>query len=244
MLDFIGGLIGAGTKLLGGIFSNNESEKIAQQNIAAQQQYAQNRIQWTVDDAKKAGINPLAALGNATQSFSNVVGSTALGDSIGDAGQSLGRAVAAASPLKQRAAELELQLAQAKIDNIKSDTVANQARASAIATRLGAPGTPPAYPVADLPPGVVQHAAWGDPRGPVQQLEARYWDRDGKLTVIPSEKAASPLQTLAALPTNAYMALRSGIADYATPWLTEAYGSAARAVQDFNAAVYDRNNPY
>lgn len=197
MLDFIGGLIGAGTKLLGGIFGQNAQEKVAQQNIAAQQAYAQNRIQWTVADAKAAGINPLAALGNATQSYSNVVGSTALGDSMGEAGQSLGRAVAAVAPQKLRQAELENQLLEAKIENIRSDTVANMKKASDQQVKLGQPGTAVPFPTPD-------------PRGPVINLVQRAFDpRTGEYVWIPSEKAASPLQTLAATPLNAALAGRS-----------------------------------
>lgn len=235
-MDFLSGLIGAGAKIFGGILGQNSQEQITQQNIAEQNYLASNRIQLTVDDAKKAGINPLAALGNATQTWSNVAGSTALGDSIGSAGQDIGRAVAAMAPVKLRNAELENKLLEAKIRNFDSDTVSNMKDNSDIATKLGQPGTPPAYPPVNLPGGVIQHVSWGDPRGPVRPLENRFLDRDGTIVNLPSDKAASPLQTLYALPTNALGAVR-GANDY----LEGVYGQAARAVQDFNASIYDRN---
>lgn len=225
-MDFLGSIIGAGAKLLGGIFGNNEQEKINQenianqnainqQNIAEQEKFAQTGIQWKVADANKAGINPLAALGASTNSFSNVVGSTsvasnALGEAMGDAGQQLGRAVAAASPQAQRQAELENKLLEAKIANVNSDTVKNTADASQMATRLGAPGLPPALRNVPLPPE--------DPRGPVLPLMQRFRDRDGSIVWLPSEKAASPLQTMGAANINASMAARSTAEMLADPF--------------------------
>lgn len=233
-MELLGGLIGAGASIFNGIENRSAAQSLNNQNIANQLMFARNRIQWTVADANKAGINPLAALGNATQTYSNVTGDTGLGDSVARSGQDIGRAVAALAPIKVRNAELENLLLEAKIRNFDSDTVANMKAASDIHKNLGQPGTPP---------GVDVPFPRSDPRGPVEQLEQRFWDRDGKLVTIPSVKAASPLQTLGALPTNALMAIRSA-GDYVEPFLSGLYGQASRAVQDFNAAVYNRNNPY
>ncbi|QCQ85084.1 DNA pilot protein [Blackfly microvirus SF02] len=229
MLDFIGSLIGAGAKIFGGQQSASAAEKIAQENIANQRDVAQNRIQWTVQDAEKAGINPLAALGNATQSYSNVVGSDALGSSIGDAGQSLGRAVAAMAPVKLRNAELENQLLEAKIKNMDSDTVSNMKAASDQVTKLGQPGTAVPFPTPD-------------PRGAVINLMQRARDpRTGEIVWIPSKDAASPLQTLAALPTNAALAGRGasegliGFDGGSDSWMPfrGVTGAVGRAVQNY-----------
>lgn len=222
----IGALIAGGSSLLGGIFNRSSQESINQQNIANQQainaqniaeqeKFAQNTIQWKVADANKAGINPLAALGASTSSFSNIAGSTSLadkslGESMGSAGQAIGRAVAAQSPTALRAAELENKLLEAKIANVNSDTVKNQSDTSQIATRLGAPGLPPGVPMPR-----------SDPRGPVIELYQRARDyHTGEIYDIPSEKAASPLQTLAASPTNISMAAQT------------AAGNLAKAPQD------------
>src|SRR5215469_7488372 len=48
-------------------------EAINNQNIASQLNFAQNDILWKTQDAARAGINPLAALGASETSFSNVV---------------------------------------------------------------------------------------------------------------------------------------------------------------------------
>lgn len=199
MLDFLGGLIGAGTKLLGGILGQSSADKQAEANRAAQMELAQHGVQIKARDARAAeqetGINALTLLGAPTSSFSNVVGSTSLADSIGSAGQDLGRAIAAGSDKRTRADELNEELLAAKIANVNADTVRLQAGASALMTRLGQPGTAPGIP---LPPE--------DPRGPVINLMQRARDRDGNIVWIPSEKAASPLQTLAASPINAAIA--------------------------------------
>lgn len=66
----VSGLVGAGSNLLGSVlgFSASKSgqrtqEDINRQNLASAKEFAQNSIQWKVEDAKKAGIHPLAALG-------------------------------------------------------------------------------------------------------------------------------------------------------------------------------------
>jgi len=237
MLDFIGGLISSGMKLFGGETAQKAQEKINQENIAQQNLVNQNRIQWTVADANKAGINPLAALGNATQSYSNVAGSSALGDSIGSAGQDIGRAVAALAPVKLRNAELENKLLEAKIRNFDSDTVANMKNNSDVAKTLGQPGTPPGVPLPQPHPWI--------------ELTQKARTKDGRIIDIPSEKAASPLQTLGALPTNLGMAMQDFLAPIidtgnrlheASPSWDALYGQAKRAVQDFGSAVYNRNN--
>lgn len=200
MLDFIGGLIGTGAKLLGGIFGQEKQDKQAEANRQAQLDFAQHGVTWRAQDATAAeqatGINRLALLGAPTSSFSNVVGGNSLADSIGDAGQSLGRAIAAGTDRTTRTDELNEKLLEAKIANVNADTVRLQAGASALVRNLGQPATAPGIP---LPPE--------DPRGPVIPLMQRARDpRTNEIVWIPSEKAASPLQTLAASPINAAIA--------------------------------------
>lgn len=93
MLDFLGNLFKGGMDLYGGILGQKNQQAIAQENIAMQKEFAQNGVQWKVNDAKAAGINPLAALGASTSSFSNVVGDNSLGEGVQKAGQDLSRAI-------------------------------------------------------------------------------------------------------------------------------------------------------
>lgn len=66
-------LVGATGSLLGGAVSTNSAKKQAQQsfqqNYNAQKEFAQNSIQWRVQDAKKAGINPYAVVGGQTVGY-------------------------------------------------------------------------------------------------------------------------------------------------------------------------------
>lgn len=200
-MDFLGGLLSGVSSLVGGLFGQRNQAQINQQNIQEQELFAQSGLQWRAQDATKAqtetGINRLALLGVPTNSFSNVVGSNDLGQGVAAAGQDIGRAITAGNPQLQRERELNLQLLQAKIDNVNSDTIRQTAEASALARKFASPGTART----PMPPE--------DPRGPVIPLVQRARDpRTGEIVWIPSEKAASPLQTLAAMPTNAALAGR------------------------------------
>lgn len=151
MLGLLGSAIGGISSLLGGLFGSNKQSDINQQNIQAQEQinaqniaeqekFAKTGIQWKVADAKAAGINPLAALGAATQSFSNVVApeakaSPALGNAIGAAGQNIGNAIARMQTEDQQAYDnatkaLTLQKAQLENDYLASQIAVTRAAAT------------------------------------------------------------------------------------------------------------------
>lgn len=235
-MDFLGSLISGGLGLLGGIFGQNNQANIAAQNVAYQREFAQQGVTWRAEDATRAqnetGINRLALLGTPTNSFSNIVGDNSLGDAIGRAGQELGRAVTASTAQPSRADQLNEKLLEAKIANVNADTVRMTAAASKIATTMGVPGIP-------MPPP--------DPRGPVIPLMQRAWDpRTNEIVWIPSDKAASPLQTLAASPTNAALAgrgLTEGLTGWDASWgpSPELNAAAARAA---SKAQYDPYTPF
>lgn len=54
---------------IGGLMNMNNQNKLAQRQEDMQRDFAQNSIQWRVNDAKKAGIHPLAALGSQGISY-------------------------------------------------------------------------------------------------------------------------------------------------------------------------------
>lgn len=193
-------LVSAGASIFGGLTGANQAENTAERNANLQTQFAQEGLRWKAFDAteaeKQTGINRLALLGVPTSSFSNLVGDSSLGDAIGKSGQDIGRAVAAATEKQSRADQLNEKLMEAKIANVNADTVRLQAAASEMATKLGQPGTGVPFPTPD-------------PRGVVIPLMQRARDpRTGEIVWIPSEKAASPLQTIAASPTNIALAGR------------------------------------
>lgn len=94
----------------------NEELKLAQQaaqrNIDLQREFAQHGIRWKVEDAKRAGISPAAALGAGGASFSPVhVGTPEYRQdnsfqrgmsSLSDMGQNISRAIQATSTHSQR----------------------------------------------------------------------------------------------------------------------------------------------
>ena len=73
----IGGAIaGAIPSTIGKIIDYNAKKKQQgiqrsqfDQQMQAQEQFARHALQWKVEDAKKAGIHPLAALGASTSPF-------------------------------------------------------------------------------------------------------------------------------------------------------------------------------
>lgn len=114
----LGSLISAGTSLLGGLFSSNDAKK----QIKYQKQFAKNGIQWRVEDAKKAGIHPLAALGASTSNYSPV--GNGFGDAITQAGAQIGDAVNKRDAEKKNA---PLDALNARL--VESSIATNQAQA-------------------------------------------------------------------------------------------------------------------
>lgn len=151
------GLLGAGISALGSLFGSKQSadataaanaanvaeqDKINSENIAMQKEFAQNGIQWKTADARAAGINPITALGASTSSFSNLVGSTVspdpnAGHGVAQAGQDIGRAVAASSSVDDKYNEAVKSL------TLQKGELENQLLASQIAKNNQAAPTPP-----------------------------------------------------------------------------------------------------
>lgn len=204
MWNFLGGLVGGAGSLLGGIFGANNQSNIAAQNIAYQNLYAKNRIQWTVADAQKAGINPLAALGNATQTYSNQVGDNSLGAGISGAGQSLGRAIDAIASTEDRTKELENKLLEAKIANVNADTVHSAAVTSGMVRGLGVTGSPPPVPLPKPNPLTVNWDAYN-----AKPLMEKYVGPHGGLVDLPTGNASTAMQNWASMP--AQIAVAAGL---------------------------------
>lgn len=64
----LGSILGGIGSVVSGLFGKSAAEEQAQ----LQKQFAKNAIQWKVEDAKKAGVHPLYALGANTVSYSPV----------------------------------------------------------------------------------------------------------------------------------------------------------------------------
>lgn len=110
------GIVSGIGSIFGGIFGNSAKKKAIaaenernDKNIALQREFAQSGIQWKVQDAKAAGIHPLAALGAQTHSFQPVQidgalhASNPIGEAISASGQDLARAMDATRTAGQKA---------------------------------------------------------------------------------------------------------------------------------------------
>lgn len=126
-------LLSVGTSLLGGLLGKSATDKANEINTqnqlrqeALQREFAQSGIQWKVEDAKKAGIHPLYALGANTVSYApNVVGNvpdTSLPNALAKSGQDISRSLEATRTADQSSAAFtktsqDLQLQNAALQN-------------------------------------------------------------------------------------------------------------------------------
>lgn len=103
----LGELISAGASLIGGLFGNQQKKEGQEREIELQKEFAQNGLRWKVEDAQRAGIHPLAALGSSGAQYSPVgLGdndSAAIGSSIG---QDLSGAINATRTAPERASAI------------------------------------------------------------------------------------------------------------------------------------------
>lgn len=128
----IGSIISAGANLIGGALNRRHEKSMAENNANLQRDFAQMGIQWKVQDAKAAGLHPLAALGAQTITPSpSYVSGGSFGNSVAAAGQDIGRAVSASMDTQGREMR-QMQIASAKLD-LEGKHIDNQIRASQLA---------------------------------------------------------------------------------------------------------------
>lgn len=140
-MDFFGGLLSAGANLLGGLLNRNAQAKINKENISNANAARGSQIESLVNQAKAAGINPLAVLGQSLPGPAVAVGDSSLGSGVAAAGQDLGRAANALTSQESKSTQLSNELLRAQIANVNADTVAKSAAASRMVVRHGQPGT-------------------------------------------------------------------------------------------------------
>lgn len=120
--------------------ANDSARAAAKKNAALQKEFAQHGIRWKIEDAKRAGIHPLAALGTQTQSFQpTYMGDqpSTIGSDLSNLGQDVSRAmIAKATPEEQTLAKMQIQSAQLDIEGKALD---NQLRASQLQKLNSAP---------------------------------------------------------------------------------------------------------
>ncbi|WNK13675.1 MAG: DNA pilot protein [Microvirus sp.] len=104
--QILGGLIGAGASLFG-----------AKSEQKMQKKFAKNAVQWKVQDANKAGIHPLFALGANTTSYQPVGVGSGLADTFANMGAGIDRAQSATAEAPARGVIARLALERAGLEN-------------------------------------------------------------------------------------------------------------------------------
>lgn len=96
-------------------------EQMFEKNRQMQLAFAQQGIQWKMQDAERAGLHPLIGAGAQTQSFSPIsVGSSpdySMGNAMASMGQDIGRAISATQNEEQRLVNaIQIATAKANLD--------------------------------------------------------------------------------------------------------------------------------
>lgn len=202
-MDFLSGLLGSIGSVVSGLMGQNTQENINAANQAQALFMANNAISMRVDDARRAGINPLAALGSSfSPGPATMVGSNALGEGVSEAAKRL----AAGAPAEDTEEDkLNRELLRTKIEAAKTDIVRGQLLNSKIATQVATPGLTPTTP-------------WdwnqGGPRDPRvakgrPQMFTEYYDPYDRSTMtMLSAEASQANQAAAAIPSAPLLAAR------------------------------------
>lgn len=131
--------IAAGSSIIGGILGGKEKDK----DRKLSKEFAQQGIRWKVEDAKAAGLHPLAALGAQTTSYAPVsAGSSDLGSGLAQAGQDISRGINATRTAGER---VDAYTKTVRDLDITNRGLQNELLASQIA-KINQAGTPPALP--------------------------------------------------------------------------------------------------
>lgn len=138
----LGALIAAGTSLASGLLQRSDNKKAQEREYERQKEFANSGIQWKVEDAKKAGIHPLYALGASTTSYSpQSVGDTGTG-AMAQAGQDVSRAIHATRTPAQRVDAFTRTTQQLTLEKMGLE---NQLLAAQVA-KVNQPATGPGLP--------------------------------------------------------------------------------------------------
>lgn len=208
----IGGAIGAVGSLIGGGISANTSNNLAGLNYNAQKEFAQNGIRWRVEDAKRAGIHPLYALGASTASYSPVSGyggDYGISDALSNLGQGIDRARMAKQTREERQADQARQEMQdvfslarfqqeqryqdAQIRLIDSEIARNKVASDVARASIGMPPSMPGSPTLlpgqgdALPSGTKVAPYWDES---IPQVGFAHDPSGKKVAILPSDPMA------------------------------------------------------
>lgn len=116
----LGSLISGGLGLLDSFLGRKQDESAMKKNMDLQREFAQFGIRWKVEDAKKAGLHPLAALGANTMSFTPSFVGTGNTYGLGKFGNDISRAISAMqTPEEKELKKVQLAIEKEKLRGMK-----------------------------------------------------------------------------------------------------------------------------
>lgn len=185
----VSGVFGLGSSILGG--------RTASDNTRYQKEFAQNSISWRVADARRAGINPLYALGAPAVSYQ----SQPIGDyGLGKFGQDLGRAAGNYfNPKDKTLQNLQKQNLQAEIQTRTLNNRILERQLNSAGKPVSLPGPHGGVNVSDqavvtVPDQRVASKQTGVSAGD-KPLHGDFIRKDGSLRRLPSRDASESLET-------------------------------------------------
>lgn len=186
----LGSLISAGANIIGGFLGKSSADSAREQNAAhaaaqmqAQKDFAQQGIRWRVNDAKKAGIHPLYALGASTPSYTptsaTFTADNSLGNAFSAAGQDIGRAINAGRTQPERQDAFQKSMSAIALESAGLDLEIKKTQLASSLQRLQANANPP---IPTVGPFAVPEAKKAEERQPLMV--------DG--TRVPTSPGTSP----------------------------------------------------
>jgi len=183
----LGSILAAGGNLIGGILGSRDKAK----DRSMQKEFAQHGIRWKVEDARAAGLHPLAGLGMSGSSYSPqgiAVGSSGPGPDYDGAmhsmGQNISRAVNATRTQGERD-DATMRALQLENQSLQNDYLRTQ-----IAQQNSAQNNPP-FPAGQIKnkPAEITSSAPGLPSQEAGAINDVAWGRtaSGGLTPVPSK---------------------------------------------------------
>lgn len=153
----LGEILGAVGSLASGLLGASSAKKAAKQQYKHQKEFAQNAIQWKAQDAEKAGISKLYALGANTTSYSPVsVGDTSGFGNLGQMGQDIGRALDTNAPQSSKASTvLGTAAAKLQLEGMKLDNDIKRTQLASDIAKMGPGITRPGIPDPMMPARVI-----------------------------------------------------------------------------------------
>lgn len=141
--------IAAGSNLISGFLNRSHASSEAKKQAALQREFAQNGITWKVEDAKRAGIHPLAALGAQTISYAPQAVNGNAFDDIAAAGQNIARGIDATRSNEERGNALAKTMQDLQVQSLSLDNDIKRAELASKMATLRQAGNPPSMPMPD-----------------------------------------------------------------------------------------------